>query len=134
MSTRKVKHRRLKKYAVGDLDERIRIFERSVQAPGINSAKFSEQDSPISDPDRWCSIETLDLQGSGQRRFDGVELSERPSHIFTIRFDKNITIQNIISWDGDFYKIIHTQNPDGRKQYLELFVVSRGDKDLGANQ
>ena len=86
MPTRKVNHRRLKKYAVGDMRERILIHTRNLDAPGPDSVKFSE----IYDAGdgRWANVETLDLQGSAQRRFDNVELSDRPSHIFTIRFRK----------------------------------------------
>lgn len=132
MPVRKVKHRRLKKYAVGDMRERIKIHSRDIQGPGLDSAEFSES-YDAGDP-RWANVETLDLQGSAQKRFDNVELSERPSHIFTIRYRKGTTIENVIGWDGDLFRIIATQNPDGRKQYHELIAVSRGSDDLDANQ
>lgn len=132
MSIRKIKKRRLKKYTVGDMRERIKVHTRNIQAPPENSAKFSE----LYDlgTDRWSFVETLDLQGSASKRFDNVELSDTPSHIFTIRFMKNISIENVIQWNGDYFKILAVQNPDGRSEYSELISVAKGDLTMEANQ
>ena len=132
MPRRKVQHRRLKKYAVGDMDKRIIIHTRNIKPPPIDSAKFSE--TYDIGTKRWASMVTLDLQGSSQKRFDNVELSENPSHIFTIRFMKDVGTENVIRFDSELYKILATQDPDKRKEYLEIFVVSRGADDLEANQ
>lgn len=133
MSTRKVSKRRLKKYSIGDLRDRIKLHVRSIAPPGIDSASFSENYD--TGTDLWSSVVTLDLQGAGLNIFDNVNTNdERPTHKFTIRYNPDITSQNVIGWRGQYYKILSVRNPEERNEYLELFSVLKGDDDFEANQ
>ena len=132
MAERKVSRRRLKKYAIGDLRSRVRIHTRSLEAPLYDSA------DPVEAFDTgakvWASVNTLDFLSSGKQLFDEVNLSEQPSHKFVIRFRKNISTENVIQWEGNYYKLLKIIDPEERHQFLELFAVLLGDKDLAANE
>lgn len=131
MSTRKVSKRRLKKYSIGDLRDRIKLHVRSIGTPAVDSASFSEEyDTGV---DLWSSIVTLDLQGAGLSVFDGVNTNERPTHKFKIRYRAGVTKENVISWRGQYYKIMSIRNPEERNEYLELFSTLKGDSSLEAN-
>lgn len=133
MPTRKVARRRLKKNAIGDRRDRIKLHVRGIQAPGVNSATFTEEYD--TGTYLWSKVETLNLQGSGLQVFDNVNLNdERPTHKFTIRYNPSITVENIIGWRDKYYTILSITNPEERNEDLELFCTLRGDKDFEANQ
>lgn len=132
MSSRKVSKRRMKKNSIGDRRDRIKLHVRSVTPPAVDSASFSE--SYDTGKDLWSKVETFELQGSGVRTFDGVNLNdERPTHRFTIRFNTYTTSENIIGWRGKYYRILAVINPEERNEDLELLAVLKGDSDLEAN-
>ena len=107
-------------------------MKRDTVPPGLDDAQITTDLCPFKgDGKRWASVETLDLQGSSSRRFDNVELNGTPSHIFTIRYEKDVSIENYIEFDGDHFEILATQNPDHRKQYLELFPSHDHTKSIG---
>jgi head-tail adaptor len=131
MSERKIKRRRLKQYAAGDMRDRIILHVRSIQPPVLDSADFSEEYD--TGTKLWSSFNTLDLQSSGLRMFDGVNINERPTHKIIIRYRQGVTTENVIAFRGVYYEIMLVQNPEERNQYLELFCRVRGDKTLEAN-
>lgn len=131
MATRKVSHRRLKKYGTGDMRERITLHVRAITPPAFNSANFSEtydDGVPL-----WAFVKTLDFVASGQALFDGVNLSEPPSHLFVIRYLEGVTAENVIRWRDKAYKLLKLINPEERNQYWELYAVLLGDETLAAN-
>lgn len=133
MSKRQVKRRRMKKTAVGDLRSLITVWERKVEAPTASSVSVVEaHENPEQE---WAKVETVGTMAVGQNRFDGVNLNESGhSHVFTLRYTDTYTAENIVEWEGDFYDILETDNPDGRFEYLELFCIIKGDKNLEANR
>lgn len=132
MPIRAVSHRRLKKYGIGDMRERITLHVRSITAPEFNTASFSETyDAGVN---LWASVNTMDFAASGQAIFDNVNLSEQPSHKLVIRYRENVTTENVIRWRDNAYKLLKIINPEERNLYLELFAVLLGDEDLAANQ
>lgn len=132
MSIRKVSRRRLKKYVIGDMRERIKIHTRFITAPVFDSAELKE--TYDTGNLRWAVAETLDYLSSGRQMFDEVNLNKAPSHKFTIRYDADITTENIINWQDEYYQIIKTINPDVRKQYLELFCRVKGSEGFEVNR
>ena len=130
MPRRSVKHRRLKKYGIGDMRERLTIHTRAVTAPGFDSVDFTETyDTGIDD---WASVETPTVI-SGVASFNGINVPDGTTHIFIIRFDSSFTAENVIRWEGDAYKILRVTDPDKRQQYLELPARLLGDETLEVN-
>lgn len=139
MAKREVTQRRLKKYSIGDLRERIVLHKRTLTAPIFDTAEPSE--TYDDGTKAWASISIPSLSGSGKRLFDEVNLADRPSHLFVIRFreflndlETPITSETIIHWQGDAYKIVLVLNPEERNEYLELFARLMGDELKEANQ
>ena len=132
MSSRKVSRRRMKKTAIGDRRDRIKLHVRSLTPPAVDSASFSEEYDTGSD--HWAKVETFDLQGSGASVFDGVNRNdEKPTHKFTIRFCQGVTMEKVVGWRGKYYEILSIVNPEERNEDLELFSTLKGDDSLEAN-
>lgn len=129
MPRRQVRYRRLKKYSIGDMRNRITIHTRAITPPTYANASFTETyDVGIED---WASVETPQ---KGIAPFSGVNVPEGTTHIFVIRFDSSFSTENVIRWEGDAYKIIRSIDPDKRQQYLEFFTKLLGDETLAANK
>ena len=132
MPIRKTQQRRLKKYSVGDMRELITIHIRNIDAPSFDSASFSEvYDTGI---EHWSFIFTPNLSGAGQRFFGDVNTGERATDVMVIRFADGITKENVVQWDGEYYKILQVLDPERRHEYLELDCKILGDKAVEANQ
>lgn len=139
MPTRKVVKRRLKKYAIGDMRSRIGLYERDIKSPQYRSSKFQEEYTLITKV--WAAVTTLNL---GEIVFDDVRIkgksgnfvtrSVSPSHRFVTRYRSDITSETRILWRDKYYEIIKTINPEERNEYLELYSVLQGSKELEANQ
>ena len=128
MPRRQTNRRRLKKYSIGDMRERITIHTRAITAPGYDGVSFSETwDDGTS---YWASCETLDKK---RALFSSVNIPEGATDSFIVRYDSSITAENMIRWNGNAYEILRTSDPDGRKQYIELFSRLLGDQTLDAN-
>lgn len=128
MAERSVRRRRLRKYSVGDMRERITIHTRTITPPDFNSAAFTETyDAGIED---WASVET---PHKGVSLFSGVNVPDNTTHIFITRFDATWTSENIIRWEGDAYKILSIIDPDKRQQYVEMYARLLGDETKAAN-
>lgn len=146
MSVREVKKRRLKKYAIGDMRDRITLYPRSITAPVYNTTSSTELYE--NGMEVWASVFTFERK---KEIFDNVNVSETASHSFTIRLDTTkigfplyfpivfssfsfgITSEYMIVWEGKIYEILKTSHPDGRKQYVELLSRLKGKQTLAAN-
>lgn len=128
MPNRQTQRRRLKKYGIGDMRERITIHVRTITPPDYDSVNFTETyDSGV---EYWASVETLDKK---KQLFGGVNIPDNATHSFIIRYDSDFTSENVIAWEGNYYDILKTSDPDGRKQYVEFFSKLQGDDSLEAN-
>ena len=131
MARRKIKHRKLQKYSIGDMRHRITIHTRAITSGNYDDVSFTETyDAGTED---WASVETPTTISKGIAVFNGVNVPETTTHIFVIRFDSAITKENVIRWEGDAYKILKTNDPDKRQQYLECASRLLGDQTLAAN-
>lgn len=129
MATRITNKRRLRKYSIGDMRERITIHTRTITPPLYDSVDITE--TYDAGTQYWASIETLEKK---KQMFDGVNIPEAATHTFIIRYDSSVTAENIISFQDEYYDILKTGDPDKRKQYLELYSKVKGDDSLDANQ
>lgn len=131
MSVRKVSHRPLKKYSIGDRRNVITIHVRSITPPGAGSASFTETyDTGV---ERWANVVTGDSVGAGRKEFDGVDIGDKPTHLFVTRYLSTVTKENVIRWRGEAYKILLIIDPEERHDDLELYARILGDQTLKAN-
>lgn len=128
MAIRVTNRRRLKKYGIGDLRERITMHTRVITPPGYDSTEITE--TYDAGTELWASCETLDKK---RQMFAGVNIPETATHSFIIRYNSAITAENIINFEDEYYEILKTSDPDKRKQYLELFSRIKGDDTLAVN-
>lgn len=132
MSRRTVSHRRLKKYNVGDMRERISLNLRNIQEPDFGSANFEQTFTEIVEV--WAFVKTFDAVGSGQKIFDDVDIGSQPTHLFVIRYYPDLTSEEVIKWMDNNYEIVKIIDPEERHEYLELYSKLLGDENLEANQ
>jgi head-tail adaptor len=134
MSIRQLKRRALRKVALGDRRSLITIWERNIAAPTGTAVSVQEEyTNPVQE---WAKIDTVSSLAAGQDRFDGVNLriGASHSHVFIVRHSPDYSAQNIVEWEGDYFDIMETNNPDSRFEDLELYCKSKGDKNLEANK
>lgn len=129
MSIRIVSRRRLKKFSIGDLRERISFYSRDIKSPVFNSAKFTETYTLIAD--RWASVSSA---RTAQQFFNNVNVDSQPTHTFVIRFLENITTETRIKWKDKNYEILLVINFEDRDEFLELHSKLLGDDTLEANK
>ena len=133
MSERRVKRRRLTKFAVGDMRERISLEERSIAPPTFGSQAFTEEYTALDTV--WASVETKDFANSGQRFFNAVnDPALTPSHVFTIRWRDDITTETRVRWQDELYKLLLLTDPQERHQYLVLNAKLLGSDEKEVNQ
>ena len=106
----------------------ITLYTRSITAPGYDSAALSEDYTVL--VSMWSKHETLELDTA---KFDDVQILSQPTDRFVIRFIPGLTSENILEWDGYYFKILSINDYEGRKEYLQLKCRSKGDKTLEAN-
>ena len=110
--------------------EVITLHVRSIKPGNFNDSNMSESyDAGV---EEWAFVETPGDMGNVVNLFDSVNLPAGTTHKFTVRFS-TWTAENIIRWEGDAYKILKTEDPDKRQQYLTMFAQLKGDEDLAAN-
>jgi len=132
MAERKVHRRRLQKAAIGDMRERVGLYERSIRPPVFGSADITEQYILLAKV--WAKIDTIAFQGTGRDDFGGVDVGERATHSFTIRFRDDLTAETVIDYRGEHYKIIKTTDMDERQLFIKMDAKVLGDNDKAANQ
>lgn len=134
MSQRQVKRRALRKTAIGDRRSLITIWERHV-GPSLGT-NISVRENYTNPTKYWAKIDTVNTLAAGENNFGGVNISfgGSHSHVFTIRHSPDVTAQNIVEWEGDYYSILETNNPESRFEDLELYCRAKGDKTLEANK
>ena len=85
MPKRQIQYRKLRKISIGDMRECITLENRSIEAPSFDSTSFTQDYRRIIET--WAKIETE----FKNRRFDDVEIEQKPSHKFTIRYRCDVT-------------------------------------------
>jgi len=129
VSERKVKRRPLKKISIGDMNQRVSLFCRSIKGAAYNKASLSESYSKIADV--WSKVESI---GSGFQEFAGIDISQAATHIFVIRFRDDVTTETVIQFDGSNYEILNKDDPESRHEYLILTSRLKGKKELEASR
>lgn len=110
---------------VGDLRFKISLYKRSVVAPnmlGNQSTEFKEDFTLISNV--WSAIKVVD----GVKLFDNISLDKDiPTHLFYIRYKKDVTQENWLKYNNYNYKILKVENMSQRSKFLKLYCSISGE-------
>jgi head-tail adaptor len=137
MSERNLNRRRLSKFSIGDMRERISLFRRATFISDFDSPEAGEKHTLLAEV--WAQIDTPrmgDLR-AGDQSYNGVNPEAIPTHRFTIRHRTDVSSHDtIVKWNGKTFNLVNTGviSPQGRDQYLVLSAVLLGDSSKGANQ
>jgi len=131
MSCRKIIRRKADKLCTGDLDQRIKIRIRTKSA---NNDGETESDLIITD---LIDVWTMQQSVNGEEAFDSTNNIQLVTDRFYIRYRNDIDITNMIekSEGGETlkFKIIDTENLNGRSEFLLIRTSRRGDATLKNN-
>lgn len=110
----------------------ITEFTYTVVVPDLDSTTgFRNIDNSIL---TWAKVESVTLVGGGERLFDGVQMDISATHIFDIRYRPNITSENIIEYQHQYYRIIRVDDPEERHLSLIIHAALKGDQNLEVNK
>jgi len=133
MAKRTVERRKLTKAPVGDMRDRISLERRTTVPPDFGEPENSIVFEVISEV--WAKVDSISYQGSGERMYNGVNISRVPALRFTIRNRSDLTsFDTIVRWRGQIYQINAIDSPEERLQYTSLISFLKGDESQGANQ
>lgn len=128
---RRVKRPR-RRVPIGDLDSRVRIYNRSQVPPGAGSVdaawNFDTHDG--GDGYVWAKVTTT----GGKTVFDGVGNDRRTTHSIVLRALPNIGSESrVLMEDGRRLDVILAEPWDDRGEFIELLCDDRGDASKDAS-
>lgn len=123
--TKKIEKVRL---CTGDKQDKIAIVTRSIGAPTVGTVSPSTTFTTLLEP--WAAVETLGLSGSSTRRFDSINIEDRPTHIMSIDYDDSIwplDSDNVfVQFDSRNFRIVGVTDLNEMKTTIELLCKERG--------
>lgn len=112
-----------RRYTIGDLDTRVILRDRAIQAPVASSTDFDELFSTGAGV--WAKVSTPD----GKTQFDGVETDVNVTHVVGIRWKRDVTTETWIELPGGRrLDVVTMQNLEERNQWLQLMCRERADR------
>lgn len=118
---------RKRRVCAGDLNHRIEIFDRDIQAPNAGSAwAHRQQYTPKASV--WAAVRTL----NGVATFDGINLAGVQSLEAFIRYRSDVTAGDFLRIDGQNIEITSVEDLDRRREFLRLVCLDRGDANQEA--
>lgn len=125
--------RRYKKTGLcaGDLDKDINIETRTLGTPGPNDTVPPLVLTVLKMV--WAGVKTV----KGTARFDGVNIEDRPTHIWGTRYDPDImsleTANNFVQFRGRLFRIVNVKINDEDEMIIDIETTERGiDTQLAA--
>lgn len=135
MAERKASRRKLPKFPIGDMRDRIILLRRTTVPPQWGQPENTTTLVTIATV--WAEVQTkmLASQGSGDKIYNGVDLQGKPAYYFTIRYRDDVdAFDTVIEWRDKYYQISSTESPEERNEYLTLVSLLKGADDLGSTQ
>ena len=121
---------------IGDMRERVSIYDRGMVAPVAGSMEFVEGLTLVATV--WAMMETTSGYHifDGDKMFDGVDVNtdNKTIHQFTIRYRDDIEYQQVIKYKGFHYQIMKVENSESRSRFLFLYCVMLGDDTKEVNK
>lgn len=120
----KRKHRKI---CIGELEDRIQIYDRSISPGTQDSPRFGE--NFVQDSEVWAMLETK----QGYSIFDSTGTERKIDHIFGINYDASITSEKWVRFESENYDILKVEDLDRRHEFLLLYCNLKGDSSRAAN-
>jgi len=116
--------RRHRKICIGDLDNLVKLQNRSLTAPSSGVDATEEFTDFQANPNVYALMETV----NGKEFFDGIGTVINITHNIYIGFITGVTAETWIEFDGRRFDILDVEDLDERKEFLRLICNDRGDK------
>ena len=113
---------------VGDMRNRVSLYNRAIKAPVFGTPNFKQTYTLIKTV--WTSITTIE----GPTTFDDVDTKTDISIVFKIRYRSDVTTETIAQFEDNNYEIVDAHDKDKRKRFLFLRCALVGDKDFEVSQ
>lgn len=124
------------KLCSGDMNDIIDIVRRSIEAPKVGTSSPQTTFTSIAKP--WAITETIDLSGSNAKRFEKVNINDRPTHKWLIYYDADLwpldSENNFIIFDSRRFRIISATDLNEMKETIEILCTERGVDSLEATE
>ena len=117
------------KVAIGNLDSRISIHDKSITPPLFGSSDYVTK---FSGKKVWALVNSV----SGRTIFNGVDQDINVTHDIYVRFDTTISAQNIVELGpNEYVDVLDVEDFENRHRFLKLTCVALGATDkLAASQ
>ena len=136
MATCKTRRFPREKICAGDLRHRISIEKRTHLEPepgqsvGVNSFQVIKR--------TYSGIKTLTGLFGGTARFDGVNVEDRPTHMFTVRKDNSILLPELsnyfVRYNSRLFRILRAAIKDEDTNLIDISATERGVDSQEANE
>ena len=128
MGTRVLSRRPSKSPQVGDMRDRVSLYDRAIQAPVFGTPNITQEYTLLGSV--WSSIETI----KGPTVFDDVDTKKQVTIEFKIRYRSDVTSETRVLFSGDYYEILEPTNNDKRDRFMFLRCALLGDQNLEVNR
>ena len=127
MARRQTSQRRLRQPSVGDMRDPIGLVEsRQLNTFSLNNPYGAQHiETPVT---VFAKVESV----ANRREFDGIELENRPTHAFTIRYRAGVTHESTFTHKGDYYRVVSVDHLEERREFMILYAKLRGDETRAA--
>jgi SPP1 family predicted phage head-tail adaptor len=115
---------------IGDLSKKVTLQTRTLGAIAPGSAEPVETFATIKNT--WAAIETVE----GTKRFAGVAIDDRTTHIFWIRYNASLTIpedgNHFMLYGSRRFRVLRVTIDMENDKYFVIQCTERGDSDEAA--
>lgn len=110
-------------YCVGDFNKRIKIQKRAINNFNKTIGGLNYNFKTVFTG--WAGIKTL----TGKIWVDGIVTNDGATHLFIMKYIKNVTSEQFIIFEGCRYDIVDTTDVDEEHEILEIRARKTGLAD-----
>ena len=120
----------------GDMNHLITIVNRTILPPPIGEVDPQTVFTTLLQP--WAIVKSISLTGGAPRRFDYINIEDRPTHEIYIFFDADIwplDSDNVFVTleDGRKFRIVGVDDMDEQHLTIQMLVTERGVGSLAGS-
>lgn len=127
MARRATSRRPLRLPSLGDMRDPIELIE-SRALNGLNVLDPYNNDHTEVTVTVFAKVEDV----TNRREFDGVDIEERPTHKFTIRYREGVSSESTFTHRGDYYRVVSLSHLDERREFMVLLCKLKGGTEQEA--